>query len=163
MHRLAFVLVAGIGALVGCSGSSGHDVTDDASKGGGGLLGGGKSASSSSSGGLLGGSSGGSSSGSTSSASTGSSGSSGSSSQTGKECISTGNATCDACLNQSCCSAIAACSSNAECSQLYSCLSQCQSGDDACSSDCIGAHDAGKPALQQVLACVDQSCAGKCG
>ena len=52
--------------------------------------------------------------------------------------LASGDATCDTCLDTSCCAENTACVSNADCTALVTCGDACR--DDACLSACMSAH-----------------------
>jgi hypothetical protein len=70
-----------------------------------------------------------------------------------------GSATCDACLTASCCASYNACGSNTECIAVFQCAKTCN-GDDACVTDCLDAHPAGRSDAGEFALC-HQSC-GAC-
>jgi hypothetical protein len=109
----------------------------------------------------LGGSSGSSSGGSSS----GGSGSSGTGDASGA-CtlsISSGSATCNACLERSCCAPDNACGRNSDCVAVMKCLGNCSSSDSACASACVSAHATGASLLQSFVTCESSSCSAACG
>ncbi len=115
-------------------------------------------------------SSSGSSSSSSSSSSSGSTSSSSSSGSTGgPTCtisITTNNATCDACLQSSCCSVVNACFNVSDCAALDSCVGGCVLPDggtnQSCVSSCFAAHPNSQAALQAVYQCIGNSCSTSC-
>lgn len=75
--------------------------------------------------------------------------------------LSTGDATCDTCLDTSCCAPNTACVSDADCTALVTCGDACR--DDACLSGCMTAHPTGAALLDSLSTCVGTSCATACG
>jgi hypothetical protein len=75
--------------------------------------------------------------------------------------LATGDPTCDACLDTSCCAQNTACVSDADCNALLACGDACR--DDACFSACYSAHPTGAALLDALSSCADTSCSAKCG
>ena len=75
--------------------------------------------------------------------------------------LSTGDATCDTCLDASCCTQNTACVSDADCTALITCGDACR--DDACFSACMSAHPTGAALLDTLSTCVGTSCSTACG
>ena len=75
--------------------------------------------------------------------------------------LSTGEATCDTCLDASCCAQNTACVSNTDCAALIACGDACR--DDACISACMSAHPTGAALLDTLSTCVETSCTTACG
>jgi hypothetical protein len=75
--------------------------------------------------------------------------------------LTSGDVTCDACLDGSCCSQTESCLGDAECVALIECYDACS--DDACAAACDTAHPSGKTGLGAVMTCVQSSCASACG
>jgi hypothetical protein len=75
--------------------------------------------------------------------------------------LTSGNATCDACLDGSCCAQTSTCLGDAECVALVSCYDACS--DDACLTACDAAHPTGSAELGAVFSCLQTSCATVCG
>lgn len=74
--------------------------------------------------------------------------------------LSSGLATCDACLDASCCAQSSACVGDVECSALITCIGSCS--DDACANACAAAHGAGVSKLDAVFSCVTTTCGPSC-
>ena len=79
----------------------------------------------------------------------------------GKCGLSSGDATCDTCIDASCCAENAACVSDADCTALISCGDACR--DDACVSACMSAHPGGAAKLNALTSCMQSGCASACG
>ncbi|HEY8078523.1 MAG TPA: hypothetical protein VIF62_30545 [Labilithrix sp.] len=75
--------------------------------------------------------------------------------------LSTGDPTCDTCLDASCCAENTACVSDADCQALLTCGDACT--DDACFNACYSAHPSGAAKLDDLSRCVESSCASQCG
>ncbi len=75
--------------------------------------------------------------------------------------LSSGDPTCDSCLDASCCAENTACVSDADCQALLTCGSACK--DDACIRACYSAHPSGAAKLDDLSRCVESSCASQCG
>lgn len=76
-------------------------------------------------------------------------------------CAVTGDATCDACLEASCCAEVETCMQNAECVALEQCADECK-GDQTCVKGCVTDHPNGKDDLLAVGQCIDASCKTEC-
>ncbi len=79
----------------------------------------------------------------------------------GKCGLSSGDATCDTCLDTSCCSQNQACVNDADCSALIACGNACT--DDTCFANCFSAHPSGAKILDTLMTCVETSCVSACG
>lgn len=75
--------------------------------------------------------------------------------------LTSGDPTCDTCLDTSCCAENTACVSNADCSALLACGDACT--DETCISACMTAHPTGAALLDTLGTCVSNSCATACG
>lgn len=75
--------------------------------------------------------------------------------------LTSGDATCDACLDGSCCTATTACLGDADCVALVRCYDPCT--DAACAAACDAAHPTGAGKLASVVSCVETSCTAACG
>lgn len=73
----------------------------------------------------------------------------------------TGSATCDACLDPTCCTSITACNDNAECLAELQCAKACN-GDRECGTQCRQDHPQGDADLQAFIACVQGNCEAAC-
>lgn len=76
--------------------------------------------------------------------------------------VQSGNATCDACLNQHCCAELTACKSNPDCVGLYRCAAQCSADDSTCFEACMSQFPNGSNDLGTAMSCIDKSCAKEC-
>lgn len=75
--------------------------------------------------------------------------------------LATGEPTCDACLDTSCCAENTACVSDADCTALLTCGDACT--DDACIASCMTAHPTGAALLDTLSTCMEGSCSIACG
>lgn len=75
--------------------------------------------------------------------------------------LTSGDATCDACLDGSCCGPTTACLGDADCVALVRCYDPCT--DAACAAACDAAHPSGATKLGSVVSCVETSCTAACG
>ncbi len=75
--------------------------------------------------------------------------------------LSTGDATCDACLDGSCCAPTTTCLGNPDCVDLVTCYNGCAT--EACLTACDAAHPTGQADLGAVFSCVQTSCTTACG
>jgi hypothetical protein len=75
--------------------------------------------------------------------------------------LSTGDTTCDSCLDGSCCTENKACVADADCTALIACGNACT--DDACLAGCFSAHPTGVAILETLSTCVETSCSSACG
>jgi hypothetical protein len=75
--------------------------------------------------------------------------------------LTSGDATCDACLDGSCCAPTTTCIGDAECVALVRCYDGC--ADAACASACDAAHPTATPEIDAVVTCVQTSCSAACG
>jgi hypothetical protein len=69
----------------------------------------------------------------------------------------TEDASCQACLEESCCFALNACEPGSECLALDACLDGC-AGDILCAEDCVAMHEGGVNAIDAVAACNEDTC-----
>jgi hypothetical protein len=85
--------------------------------------------------------------------------------------VTVGDATCNACVQTSCCTVAEACAYDANCMGLMQCASQapeCASTSTLeelldCGASACPAEASGKPALEGYLGCITTSCASACG
>lgn len=75
--------------------------------------------------------------------------------------LGTGDATCDTCMDASCCAQNTACISDADCTALISCGDACT--DDTCISACMTAHPSGARELESLTTCMQSTCTSACG
>jgi len=75
--------------------------------------------------------------------------------------LSTGDASCDSCLDASCCAESTACVADADCTALITCGDACS--DDACISACFSSHPTGAALLDSISTCLENSCMSACG
>ena len=75
--------------------------------------------------------------------------------------LSTGEATCDTCLDTSCCGQTTTCLGDADCVAVIGCYDTCS--DSACAAACDAAHPAGSSELTAVITCAQSSCGAACG
>ncbi len=82
--------------------------------------------------------------------------------------LSTGIASCDSCLEKSCCASENACGQSRECLSLITCMDACGESPDAgpdptsCFNACANQYPAGANVLNSLDSCVETSCASAC-
>lgn len=76
--------------------------------------------------------------------------------------LQTGNAACDTCMKNSCCTQTAACDSNAACVAILQCFTDDNCSADACYTNCENQHTSGVTAEQNMYSCMQNSCASAC-
>jgi hypothetical protein len=78
--------------------------------------------------------------------------------------VQTGNATCDTCLDTSCCSQGQACANapNNACLNLFQCIGGCN-GNATCQQNCQTTNQAGVASAQALSQCINGSCGTQCG
>jgi hypothetical protein len=75
--------------------------------------------------------------------------------------LTSGEATCDSCLNATCCGQTTTCIDDADCVALVRCYDACS--DDACASACDASHPGGLSKLNPVVSCAQSGCGTQCG
>ena len=75
--------------------------------------------------------------------------------------LTSGVATCDTCLDASCCAPTSACLADPDCTAIVGCYDACS--DAACAAACDAAHPTGSSKLTAVFTCLQTSCASTCG
>jgi hypothetical protein len=82
--------------------------------------------------------------------------------------LTSGNATCDACLAAQCCTAAASCFTGttdaavSDCASIEACFAECalsDSGSGECRAECIGANPGGLDGVVELSSCAAGSCA----
>ena len=81
-----------------------------------------------------------------------------------------GDKTCDTCVEGSCCAIANSCVNDAECLALYTCIGACPAAGDggadagtvACVADCADVHPNGKAGVKALEDCVDAHCSKEC-
>jgi hypothetical protein len=78
-----------------------------------------------------------------------------------------GDKTCDTCVEGSCCAVANACAGDAECLALYACIAACPAADagadaGSCVADCADVHPNGKAGVKALEDCVDAHCSSQC-
>lgn len=68
------------------------------------------------------------------------------------------NPTCNGCMEESCCGALAACDAGSPCAALVDCLRACAPGDASCVSACETANADGQGDLDALIGCFEASC-----
>lgn len=71
------------------------------------------------------------------------------------------SASCDACMQASCCDVDNVCAGDATCLKYLECASQCTTTD--CASACASAYPGGKRKLESLATCMDSRCSTSCG
>ena len=78
--------------------------------------------------------------------------------------LTTGDTTCDDCMNTYCYTECMACVNESQCLDLSSCIANC--ADDACAETCVDAYPNGVDPLMNLLGsdgCLELSCSVECG
>jgi hypothetical protein len=75
--------------------------------------------------------------------------------------LTSGEATCDTCLDTSCCAQTTTCIGDADCVAVIRCYDACS--DSACAAACDAAHPGGSAHLTGVFTCAQASCTAACG
>ncbi len=68
------------------------------------------------------------------------------------------NATCNDCLDVSCCQPDITCANSATCVALVSCINGCATNDPICFNDCVGANEGGVSTYDALATCVTNAC-----
>jgi hypothetical protein len=80
--------------------------------------------------------------------------------------ITSGDATCDSCIESSCCVEVNNCFDNSDCAALDSCIGNCLDLDaalqSACASDCNSSHASSASKWQAAASCIQNTCSGSC-
>lgn len=76
--------------------------------------------------------------------------------------LSSPDAACQACLEQSCCTPALTCSNNADCLGLSNCLASCQTSNQPCITGCQSLHAPGQASYNAFISCLQMSCAATC-
>jgi hypothetical protein len=71
----------------------------------------------------------------------------------------TGNASCNACVNENCCAQATACFADSDCKAIVTCTASCGLGDLACLEGCVAMHPNGQNAYQSANSCYQSNCA----
>src|SRR5262249_32147941 len=74
--------------------------------------------------------------------------------------VSTGDATCDSCVQASCCNEVLSCFNNSECLAFADCSSSCS--DQSCVEACGQQHAMGVNDADTLFECLSQSCIAAC-
>jgi len=74
--------------------------------------------------------------------------------------LGSGDPTCDACLDATCCGEATTCGSDADCIDLIRCFGGCQ--DAACEAACQAAHPTGLLEITALSTCLTNNCAAAC-
>lgn len=75
--------------------------------------------------------------------------------------LTTNNASCDACMDTSCCAQETACASNAQCLPLLQCASKCSS--QSCANDCGAQFSSAVDVYNDLIGCFSGTCGSACG
>jgi len=76
--------------------------------------------------------------------------------------IVTGNAACEPCIANSCCTYDIACTNDVSCSPLVQCAQNCSSGDSACVMSCESLNSMGVAAYYNLSTCLFANCNTVC-